>query len=104
MARFGVEISRLAEALITGIDAIYLSSWYPGNPIGTLAHVSFRLQRSNTRTYKNWEANFLCNIGHGDPARLFPRAPRFDFDEDALPLGVALLSAATAAYVLPDAQ
>lgn len=30
--------------------------------------------------------------------------PRFDFDEDALPLSVALLSAATAAYVLPDAQ
>ncbi len=28
--------------------------------------------------------------------------PRFDFDEDALPLGVALLSAAVAAYVLPE--
>ncbi len=29
--------------------------------------------------------------------------PRFSFDEDALPLGVALLSTAIAAYVLPDA-
>ncbi len=29
--------------------------------------------------------------------------PRFDFDENALPLGVALLSAAVAEYVLPEA-
>ncbi|NWF70119.1 MAG: amidohydrolase [Chloroflexi bacterium] len=28
--------------------------------------------------------------------------PRFDFDENALPLGVALLTAAVASYVLPD--
>lgn len=28
--------------------------------------------------------------------------PRFDFDENALPLGVALMSAAVAKYVLPD--
>lgn len=25
--------------------------------------------------------NFLCNIGHGDPAGLFPRGPRLSFDE-----------------------
>lgn len=25
--------------------------------------------------------NFLCNLGHGDPAGLYPRSPRFDFDE-----------------------
>lgn len=29
----------------------------------------------------NWRSNFLCNLGHGDPARLKPRAPRLDFDE-----------------------
>jgi 3-hydroxypropanoate dehydrogenase len=28
-------------------------------------------------------SNFLCNIGYGDPAKLFPRSPRFDFDEIA---------------------
>jgi 3-hydroxypropanoate dehydrogenase len=28
-----------------------------------------------------WKANFLCNLGHGDPAKLFPRNPRLDFDE-----------------------
>jgi 3-hydroxypropanoate dehydrogenase len=28
-----------------------------------------------------WKANFLCNLGHGDRAKLHPRAPRLDFDE-----------------------
>jgi 3-hydroxypropanoate dehydrogenase len=26
-------------------------------------------------------SNFLCNLGHGDPKGLFPRSPRFEFDE-----------------------
>ncbi len=29
------------------------------------------------------QSNFLCNIGYGDPAALFPRSPRFTFDEMA---------------------
>jgi 3-hydroxypropanoate dehydrogenase len=29
------------------------------------------------------KSNFLCNLGHGDPAQLFPRSPRFDFAEVA---------------------
>jgi 3-hydroxypropanoate dehydrogenase len=28
-----------------------------------------------------WKANFLCNLGYGDPGKLFPRSPRLDFDE-----------------------
>lgn len=28
-----------------------------------------------------WRSNFLCNLGHGDPDGLKPRAPRLDFDE-----------------------
>ena len=28
-------------------------------------------------------SNFLINIGYGDPAKLFPRSPRLDFDEIA---------------------
>lgn len=28
-----------------------------------------------------WKANFLCSLGHGDPAGVFPRSPRFEFDE-----------------------
>ncbi|WP_440996159.1 malonic semialdehyde reductase [Arhodomonas sp. SL1] len=27
------------------------------------------------------EANFLCNIGYGDPEAVWPRNPRLDFDE-----------------------
>ncbi|HTK85447.1 MAG TPA: malonic semialdehyde reductase [Patescibacteria group bacterium] len=27
------------------------------------------------------EANFLCNLGYGDPAKLFPRNPRLTFGE-----------------------
>jgi 3-hydroxypropanoate dehydrogenase len=33
-----------------------------------------------------WKANFLCNIGYGDPSKLFPRNPRLDFKEGALVL------------------
>lgn len=28
-----------------------------------------------------WKANFLCNLGHGDPTKLRPRSPRLEFDE-----------------------
>lgn len=27
------------------------------------------------------KSNFLCNLGYGDPANLFPRSPRMNFDE-----------------------
>ena len=30
---------------------------------------------------RGWKSNFLVNIGHGDPSALFPRSPRFSFDE-----------------------
>jgi 3-hydroxypropanoate dehydrogenase len=29
------------------------------------------------------KSNFLCNLGHGDPAKLHPRGPRLSFDEAA---------------------
>jgi 3-hydroxypropanoate dehydrogenase len=28
-----------------------------------------------------WRANFLLNLGYGDPEKLHPRAPRLDFEE-----------------------
>jgi 3-hydroxypropanoate dehydrogenase len=28
-----------------------------------------------------WKANFICNLGHGDPSKLQPRLPRLPFDE-----------------------
>jgi 3-hydroxypropanoate dehydrogenase len=30
-----------------------------------------------------YNANFLINLGHGDPSKLFSRSPRFTFDEAA---------------------
>jgi 3-hydroxypropanoate dehydrogenase len=27
------------------------------------------------------KSNFLCNLGHGDPSKLFPRLPRLSFEE-----------------------
>lgn len=29
-------------------------------------------------------SNFLCNLGYGDPAKLFPRSPRLEFEEACL--------------------
>jgi nitroreductase len=28
-----------------------------------------------------WKVNFLCNLGYGDPSKLFPRNPRLEFEE-----------------------
>lgn len=29
----------------------------------------------------SWKSNFLCNLGQGDPAKLYPRGPRLPFSE-----------------------
>lgn len=29
----------------------------------------------------SWQSNFLCGIGYGDPAKVFPRLPRLDFED-----------------------
>jgi len=29
----------------------------------------------------SWEVDFICALGHGDPAKLYPRGPRLDFDK-----------------------
>lgn len=31
--------------------------------------------------YSKFNVNFVCSLGHGDAAKLFPRSPRLDFDE-----------------------
>jgi 3-hydroxypropanoate dehydrogenase len=33
-----------------------------------------------------WKANLLCNLGYGDPTKLFPRNPRLEFDEASVVL------------------
>src|SRR5580700_3651387 len=32
----------------------------------------------------SWKSNFLCNIGYGDAAKLYPRGPRLSFDQACL--------------------
>ncbi len=32
-------------------------------------------------SYRGWKSNFLCNLGYGDPAGIFARSPRLDFEE-----------------------
>lgn len=34
----------------------------------------------------NWKVNFLCNLGYGDPAGLYPRNQRLSFAEGAIVL------------------
>ncbi|MBX3039210.1 MAG: malonic semialdehyde reductase [Bdellovibrionaceae bacterium] len=29
----------------------------------------------------SWKSNFVCNLGYGVPDKVYPRAPRLDFDE-----------------------
>src|SRR5437899_35902 len=33
-----------------------------------------------------WKVNFICNMGYGDPTKLFPRSPRLDFEEASIVL------------------
>ena len=33
-----------------------------------------------------WKVNLLCNVGYGDPSKLFPRNPRLKFEEAAIVL------------------
>jgi 3-hydroxypropanoate dehydrogenase len=32
----------------------------------------------------SFTSNFLCNLGYGDPSKLFPRSPRFNFEDVCL--------------------
>ena len=50
-------------------------------PDGTLVKTLFSARRLFAGT--NVESNFLCSLGYGDGSVLFPRSPRFEFDEMA---------------------
>jgi len=58
--RYAVERQFLPGALSRGFDGAFQQEYFPDS------HV---------------KSNFLCNLGYGDPAGLFPRSPRLDFDE-----------------------
>jgi 3-hydroxypropanoate dehydrogenase len=48
----------------------------------------FDTQKINAEFFPDgkWKANFLCNLGYGDPEKLFPRNPRLGFEEACLVL------------------
>jgi len=48
----------------------------------------FDAQKLNAEFFPDgkWKANFLCNLGYGDPSKLFPRSPRLSFEEACLVL------------------
>ncbi|MBX7146638.1 MAG: malonic semialdehyde reductase [Alphaproteobacteria bacterium] len=43
----------------------------------------FDTQKLNQEFFPDghWKANFLCNLGHGDEQKLYPRSPRLKFEE-----------------------
>ncbi len=43
----------------------------------------FSNEKVDTEFFKgtSWKSNFLCNLGYGDAAKLFPRGPRLSFEE-----------------------
>lgn len=41
----------------------------------------FSSSSGNPPEFIEVKSNFLCNLGYGDPSRLFPRSPRLPFDE-----------------------
>lgn len=46
-----------------------------------MAGVNREFFESQDGEQKHWKANFICNLGHGDKSKLFPRSPRLEFDE-----------------------
>lgn len=41
----------------------------------------FSASAGNPPEFVDVKSNFLCNLGYGDPSKLFPRNPRLAFDE-----------------------
>ncbi len=41
----------------------------------------FSAAAGNPPSFHQVKSNFLCNIGYGDASKLFPRNPRFAFEE-----------------------
>lgn len=50
------------------------AEFFPAPPAG--AQATYQVPPSG-----RIKSNFLCNLGHGDAAKLHPRSPRLDFDE-----------------------
>jgi 3-hydroxypropanoate dehydrogenase len=52
-----------------------------GLDCGPMSGFDAKLVNATLLEGTGWTANFLCNLGYGDPAGLFPRLPRLSFAE-----------------------
>lgn len=52
-----------------------------GLDVGPMSGFDPKLVEDTFLAERGWKANFLCNIGYGDPSKVFDRLPRLDFDE-----------------------
>jgi 3-hydroxypropanoate dehydrogenase len=46
-----------------------------------MAGVNREFFESDDGEMRHWRANWICNLGYGDKARIFARSPRLEFDE-----------------------
>ncbi|KJZ18524.1 malonic semialdehyde reductase [Loktanella sp. S4079] len=52
-----------------------------GLDVGPMSGFDPKLVEETFLAERGWKPNFLCNIGYGDPSKVFDRLPRLDFDE-----------------------
>ena len=52
-----------------------------GLDVGAMSGFSNELVDQEFFAENGWRSNFLCNIGYADEAALFPKLPRFSFDD-----------------------
>jgi len=58
----------------------------------------FDAGKVNTEFFSDgkWRVNLICNLGYGDHSKLFPRSPRFAFDQ------IAKINGGRTFYTTPD--
>ncbi|PZW50932.1 3-hydroxypropanoate dehydrogenase [Humitalea rosea] len=52
-----------------------------GIDVGAMSGFNVEMVNETFMAGTTWKANFLCNLGYGDPAGVKERLPRLDFDE-----------------------
>ena len=68
------------------LQGAYLILAARGLGLGTCPMSGFDRERVDELFFSatGWRSNFLVALGHGDPAGLYPRSPRLEFDEACL--------------------
>ena len=52
-----------------------------GLDVGAMSGFSNAVVDEEFFSENGWKSNFLCNLGYADESALFPKLPRFDFDD-----------------------